>query len=65
MMFNRTVSRRCAVIIAQSRRLSRIAYTVGAVTLGVLVQFNAIVVEDAPAQTAAVAAPADADPPAV
>ena len=54
MKFNRTGSRRRAFIIAQSRRSSRIACTVGAVILGVLVQFHATLVDDAPAQTNAI-----------
>ena len=54
MKFNRTGSRGRAFIIAQSRRSSRIACTAGAVILGVLFQFHATLVDDAPAQTNAI-----------
>ena len=54
MKFNRPAAPRHALVIARSRRVSRIAYTVGVVLLAGLFQFHALFVHDAPAQTNAI-----------
>lgn len=54
MKSNRTVSLRRAFVIARSHRTLPIACTAGVVILGVLIQFHAIFVHDAPAQTNAI-----------
>ena len=54
MKFNRPPAPRLVFLVARSRRVSRIACTVGAVILGVLFQFHAPFVHDAPAQTNAI-----------